>query len=104
MDSQRQQQWRDIQTVTEQLHALAEAEEWEAMLALYHRRDELIYAYFAEAVGEEEVAFLRKAIPELQTQNNALQRLCAIARDELGRRMGQVSLGRKAEAAYHQNR
>lgn len=104
IDAQRQQQWQAILSLSEQLHALAEAEEWDALLTLYPQRDELLQAFFAQPVAEHEAAFLREAIPALQAQDQALMARCAASRDEAAQQLGRLSQGRKAEAAYHQFR
>jgi hypothetical protein len=104
MQAQRQQQWRQILAATQQLHVLAEAEEWDALLSLYQQRDEWIHDFFAEVNAADEADFLREAIPQLIKQDEALQALCANARTEAARELGKLGLGRKAEAAYHRFR
>ena len=100
----RQQQWDAIVGMTRQMLTHAQKAEWDELVDLYDQRDGLIHSFFSRPVPENEAAFLHQAIPELMEQDKALMALCATARDEAAQQLGSVNLGRKAEAAYNQNR
>lgn len=104
MTPQRQQQWRAILALTQQLLDLAEAGEWEELASRYTHRDAVLHDFFAQLDVEQEAAFLADAIPALQAMDGQLQQRCRTARDEVAQALGKLNRGRKAEAAYHQFR
>ena len=90
--------------MTAQMLEHARQEQWEELVALYRRRDPLLRAFFDTLEPTLEAEFLQKAIPELMEMDQQLMAVCAVARNEAARQLGQVSVGRKAEAAYNQYR
>ena len=106
MDEQRKRQWQEILVVSEQLYSLAQAEEWDELTNLYRQRDLMIQSFFSvqRPDDEDESGFLKQAIPELMAKDEELRMLCTASRDEAAQALGKVSIGRKADAAYNQNR
>lgn len=98
------QQWQEILAVSEQLYSLAQAGEWDELLNLHRQRDLMLQSLFSVERSNDESGFLKQAIPELMAKDEELRVLCTASRDEAAQALGKVSIGRKADAAYNQNR
>lgn len=83
---------------------LARADDWDAVSSLEPRRRQLMEAFFARKIGSEEAEAVAQGIREVLEVDREVMILCQQTKDVIGQQMSQLTLGRRAEAAYNSNR
>lgn len=93
-----------LSSASVRMRALAEAQDWEGLAGLEAARRLDLQALFARAPSAEEAAIIHERMQAVMAMDAEIMQLCKTARDEAGQQISRVHQGRRAEAAYNENR
>lgn len=96
--------WQQIAAMSQAILAAAQANDWDAVSALEPQRRTLMEAFFAYPVGVADADAVAQGIREVLDVDREVMVLCQQTKDALSQQMGQLTQGRRAEAAYTSNR
>lgn len=80
-----------------------EQEQWESLSGLEDERRQLIEAFFDPAPEAPEVEAVANAVHQIQELEKELIRRCTEVRQECLQQLGNIDVGKRANAAYGDN-
>ncbi len=104
MEKERLQAWDDIRKLTSAMGRMAEEGQWEQVGELESRRRERLERFFSTPVPSSDAPAVAEAIRELMALDEAITHRGAALREEVARELNTISKGRRASAAYSENR
>jgi len=96
----RQQQWKSILQITEQLHQLSADESWQAVTELESERLGQLQKFFSTAVDKTEVNEIEEGIREMLKSDELLMQLITSQQQNISDVVKKISTGKKAIKAY----
>ena len=100
---QRRQHWQDILHMTQQLKAMSDAENFEAMTRLESKRQNCIRDYFATPVAEDEAVLIAEGIREILQSDKCIVQAAREHKKQAGEEVSRLSSNRKAINAYNKH-
>lgn len=96
----RQQQWQQIEQLTQQMHDLAASGEWQGVVEIESARQARLQAFFATPVGADEAADVAEGIRHILDRDRELARRGLQAQQQALGSVQDIMSGRRALAAY----
>jgi len=100
LDTSRQQQWQAILDKTQQMAAMAEAEQWPELVEVEAERQKMIESFFATKVSDEEAGIIAEGIREIMNSDNSLTMMAAEQKSDTVGKLTGIANVKKAVKAY----
>jgi len=100
-EQERKRQWQSILQLTQQLKQMFVDEEWESMMALESKRQQMLQGYFASPVSPSEAEGIASEIKRMLHINKEIIEGGQAKQSELSGSVQQLSANRQAIHAYH---
>lgn len=104
MESERQRQWTAILEMSSRMLDQARAKEWTEVAEIEAARRKSLEAFFDQPVDAVEAERVREGIERILATDKEIASLGEVAREGLATQLGGLARGRRAQAAYNQNR
>jgi len=100
MNTSRITQLQEVVSLSRDMLAQAQDDQWQAVIELEAQRRTLVEACFRDPAGDAEAASVAAAIREILSLNQQLEQLGRQSRDEMASHLSTRQTGRTANAAY----
>ena len=98
-----QMQWREIESISEQMFALAHKQEWEAMEMAETQRHSLLQQFIVRKLSPDMTEMFAKAVVAMQRQNRELIDYVEEQRSKVKDLRLDMAKGKRVSQAYRQN-